>query len=106
MTPTSDTPGPRPLARAGCVRRSPAASAACCDVLAVAPRADGSSLRRTLRQAPREARRWETTTLGYPRHTSDPTLRAIAVEDAAVVDAIASLLIGRGRAGEPSGGRR
>ena len=84
-------------------------------VLGVAALADGSSLVQTLRQARREAAFWGQTTIGYLRHTSDPTLRALAVEDSAALagnrncrcrtagsparrparsDAIASLLIG------------
>ena len=84
-------------------------------VLAVAAIADGLSLLQTLRQARREAALWHTSTLRYLRRTSEPTLRALAVEDAAALvgvsiaalgllvhelggpsssDAIASLLIG------------
>jgi divalent metal cation (Fe/Co/Zn/Cd) transporter len=84
-------------------------------VLAVAALADGGSLVQSLRQARREGALWDQSTLGYLRHTSDPTLRAIAVKDAAAIlgvalasggllvhqlggpaasDAIASLLIG------------
>ena len=84
-------------------------------VLAVAALADGSALVQTLRQARREAALWGASTIGFLRHTSDPTLRALAVEDAAALvglslaaagllvhelggpassDAIASLLIG------------
>jgi cation diffusion facilitator family transporter len=84
-------------------------------VLAVAALADGSALVQTLRQARREAAFWGAPTIGFLRHTSDPTLRALAVEDAAALvglslaaagllvhelggpassDAIASLLIG------------
>lgn len=84
-------------------------------VLAVALLADGTSLARTLWQARREARAWGRPTVAYLRETSDPTLRAIAVEDSAALvgvglaavgilvpalggppaaDAIASLLIG------------
>jgi cation diffusion facilitator family transporter len=84
-------------------------------VLAVAALADGTSLAQGLRQAQREAARWNRSTIAYLRSTSDPTLRAIVVEDAAAVtgvgiaaagllvtalggpasaDAIASLLIG------------
>jgi cation diffusion facilitator family transporter len=84
-------------------------------VLAVAALADGSALVQTLRQARRDAAVWGVPTIGYLRHTSDPTLRALAVEDAAALvglslaaagllvhelggpassDAIASLLIG------------
>jgi cation diffusion facilitator family transporter len=84
-------------------------------VLVVAALADGTSLVRTLRQARREAQSWGLSTVSYLRGTSDPTLRAIAVEDSAALvgvglagigilipalggphgaDAIASLLIG------------
>jgi cation diffusion facilitator family transporter len=84
-------------------------------VLSVAAVADGASLVQTVRQARREAAQWNTSTLRYLRGTSDPTLRALAVEDAAALmgvmiaalgllvhelagpssgDAIASLLIG------------
>ena len=84
-------------------------------VLVVAALADGTSLARTLRQARREARPWGLSTVRYLLGTSDPTLRAIAVEDSAALvgvglagvgilvpalggphgaDAIASLLIG------------
>lgn len=84
-------------------------------VLAVAALADGGSLRQTMRQARREAARWNRPTLAYLRETSDPTLRALAVEDTAALigvaiaaagllvhqlggpaasDAVASLLIG------------
>jgi cation diffusion facilitator family transporter len=84
-------------------------------VLAVAALADGSALVQTLRQARREAALWGAPTIRFLRHTSDPTLRALAVEDAAALvglslaaagllvhelggpessDAIASLLIG------------
>jgi cation diffusion facilitator family transporter len=84
-------------------------------VLAVAALADGSALVQTLRQARRDAALWGVSTIGYLRKTSDPTLRALAVEDSAALvgltlaaagllvhelggpessDAIASLLIG------------
>jgi cation diffusion facilitator family transporter len=84
-------------------------------VLVVAAAADGTSLARTLRQARREARSWGQPTVAYLRESSDPTLRAIAVEDSAALvgvalaaagllipalggpaksDAVASLLIG------------
>jgi cation diffusion facilitator family transporter len=84
-------------------------------VLGVAFLADGSSLIQTLRRAREEAALWHLPTLRFLRHTSEPTLRAIAVEDSAAVmgvglaaagllvhelggpassDAIASLLIG------------
>jgi divalent metal cation (Fe/Co/Zn/Cd) transporter len=62
-------------------------------VLAVAALADGSSLRQTLRQAHREAGRSETT-LDYLPHTSDPTLRAIAVEDAAALVEVGIAAVG------------
>jgi cation diffusion facilitator family transporter len=84
-------------------------------VLAIAFLADGSSLVQTMRQARREAAAWGQSTIRFLRHTSDPTLRARAVEDGAALiglglaaagllvhelggpessDAIASLLIG------------
>jgi cation diffusion facilitator family transporter len=84
-------------------------------VLAVAAIADGSSLAQTVKQARSEAARWGQPTLAYLRHTSEPTLRALAFEDSAALagvaiaatgllihdlggpassDAIASLLIG------------
>jgi divalent metal cation (Fe/Co/Zn/Cd) transporter len=84
-------------------------------VLAIAVLADGTSLAQGLRQARREAALWDRSTFAFLRHTSDPTLRAIVVEDGAAViggvlaaagllvvalggpqsaDAIASLLIG------------
>jgi cation diffusion facilitator family transporter len=84
-------------------------------VLGIAALADGSALLQTLRQARREAALWGLPTARYLRHTSDPTLRALAVEDTAALvglglaalgllvhelggsatsDSIASLLIG------------
>ena len=84
-------------------------------VLAIAALADGTALVQTLRQARREAALWGVSTIRFLRQTSDPTLRALAVEDAAALvglslaaagllvhelggpassDAIASLLIG------------
>ena len=84
-------------------------------VLGIAALADGSALVQTFRQARREAALWGTSTIRFLRHTSDPTLRALAVEDTAALvglalaaagllvhqlggpassDAIASLLIG------------
>jgi len=84
-------------------------------VLGIAALADGTALVQTMRQARREAALWEVSTIRYLRHTSDPTLRALAVEDTAALiglglaaagllvhelggpassDAIASLLIG------------
>jgi cation diffusion facilitator family transporter len=84
-------------------------------VLGIAALADGTALIQTMRQARREAALWDLPTIRYLRHTSDPTLRALAVEDTAALiglglaatgllvhelggpassDAIASLLIG------------
>jgi cation diffusion facilitator family transporter len=84
-------------------------------VLAVAAVGDGTSLAQTVREARREARNRGASTIAHLRHTSDPTLRALAVEDSAALigvaiaatgllvqqlggpsssDAIASLLIG------------
>jgi cation diffusion facilitator family transporter len=84
-------------------------------VLAVAFAADGISLLQSLAQTRREAAQWGQSTSSFLRQTSDPTLRAIVVEDAAALiglaiaagglllhqfaglanaDAIAALLIG------------
>ena len=84
-------------------------------VLAVAFSADGISLLQGLTQARREAAEWGESTTSFLRQTSDPTLRAIVVEDVAALiglalaaaglllhqfaglanaDAIAALLIG------------
>jgi cation diffusion facilitator family transporter len=84
-------------------------------VLGIAALADGTALLQTLRQARIEAAQWGLRTVSYLRYTSDPTLRALAVEDTAALvglalaasgllvqelggpaasDAIASLLIG------------
>jgi cation diffusion facilitator family transporter len=84
-------------------------------VLGIAALADGTALVQTMRQARREAALWDLPTIRFLRHTSDPTLRALAVEDSAALiglglaaagllvhelggpassDAIASLLIG------------
>ena len=52
-------------------------------VLAVAFSADGISLLQGLTQARREAAQWGESTTSFLRHTSDPTLRAIVVEDIA-----------------------
>ena len=38
-----------------------------------------------MRQARREAALWGVPTIRYLRHTSDPTLRALAVEDTAAL---------------------
>jgi cation diffusion facilitator family transporter len=58
-------------------------------VLGVAAAADGTSLVQTLTQARREAAFWGRSTLGYLRHTSEPTLRALAVEDTAALIGVA-----------------
>ncbi len=84
-------------------------------VLGIAALADGTALVQTMRQARREAALWDLPTIRFLRHTSDPTLSALAVEDTAALmglglaaagllvhelggpassDAIASLLIG------------
>src|SRR3954466_12231101 len=84
-------------------------------VLGIAALADGTALVQTMRQARREAALWDLPTIRFLRHTSDPTLRALAVEDTAALaglglaasgllvhqlggpvasDAIASVLIG------------
>ena len=84
-------------------------------VLAVAFVAEGTSLLQSLAQARREAALWDESTVDFLRHTSEPTLRAIVVEDGAALiglglaavglllhefaglknaDAIAALLIG------------
>jgi divalent metal cation (Fe/Co/Zn/Cd) transporter len=84
-------------------------------VLAIAAFGDGASLTQTMREARQEARRRGASTIEYLRNTSEPTLRALAVEDSAALigvaiaaagllvrqlggpsssDAIASLLIG------------
>jgi cation diffusion facilitator family transporter len=84
-------------------------------VLAVAFVADGTSLLQSLAQTRREAALWGESPASFLRNTSDPTLRAIVVEDTAALvglalaaaglllhqfadlanaDAIAALLIG------------
>jgi cation diffusion facilitator family transporter len=84
-------------------------------VLAVAFAADGLSLLQSLAQTRREAAEWGESPMAFLRQTSDPTLRAIVVEDMAALvgivlaagglllhqfaglvnaDAIAALLIG------------
>jgi len=84
-------------------------------VLAVAFAADGTSLLQSLAQTRREAALWGESTIDFLRQTSEPTLRAIVVEDSAALvglalaagglllhqfaglqnaDAIAALLIG------------
>jgi cation diffusion facilitator family transporter len=63
-------------------------------VLAVAAIADGASLAQTVRQARREATLWNISTLGYLWGTSEPTLRALAVEDAAALVGVAIAALG------------
>ncbi|MEY2434755.1 MAG: hypothetical protein QOC92_4480 [Acidimicrobiaceae bacterium] len=84
-------------------------------VLGVAFLADGISLAASLATTRREAAQWDVSIVGFLRRTSDPTLRALVVEDTAALigvglaaaglflhqvfgltdaDAIASLLIG------------
>jgi cation diffusion facilitator family transporter len=84
-------------------------------VLGVAALADGTSFLQTMNQARREAAFWSVPTVFHLRRSSDPTLRALAVEDGAALagvviagvgllvvelggpvaaDAIATLLIG------------
>jgi cation diffusion facilitator family transporter len=58
-------------------------------VLGVAFIADGISLLQSLAQARREAPLWGESTTSFLRHTSDPTLRAIVVEDAAALAGLA-----------------
>jgi cation diffusion facilitator family transporter len=58
-------------------------------VLGVAFAADGASLLQSLAQARREAPLWGESTMSFLRHTSDPTLRAIVVEDAAAIAGLA-----------------
>jgi cation diffusion facilitator family transporter len=66
-------------------------------VLAIAFAADGVSLLQGLAQTRREAALWGESPTAFLRHTSDPTLRAIVVEDVAallgVVLAAAGLLL-------------
>jgi cation diffusion facilitator family transporter len=66
-------------------------------VLAIAFAADGVSLLQGLAQTRREAALWGESPTAFLRHTSDPTLRAIVVEDTAalvgVVLAAAGLLL-------------
>jgi cation diffusion facilitator family transporter len=58
-------------------------------VLAVAFAADGISLLQSLAQTRREAALWGESTTHFLRHTSEPTLRAIVVEDTAALVGIA-----------------
>lgn len=58
-------------------------------VLAVAFAADGISLLQSLAQTRREAALWGESTTSFLRQTSDPTLRAIVVEDAAALVGVA-----------------
>ena len=59
-------------------------------VLAVAFIADGVSLLQSFAQTRREAALWDESPTSFLRHTTDPTLRAIVVEDTA---ALAGLVI-------------
>jgi cation diffusion facilitator family transporter len=58
-------------------------------VLVIAAIADGASLAQTMRQARREAATWAGSTIAYLRKTSEPTLRALAVEDTAALVGVA-----------------
>jgi cation diffusion facilitator family transporter len=58
-------------------------------VLAVAFVADGTSLLQALAQTRREAALWGESTVDFLRHTSEPTLRAIVVEDSAALIGVA-----------------
>jgi cation diffusion facilitator family transporter len=58
-------------------------------VLGVALAADGASLVQGLAQARREAALWGESTVPFLRQTSDPTLRAIVVEDVAALAGVA-----------------
>jgi cation diffusion facilitator family transporter len=63
-------------------------------VLAVAFVADGTSLLQSLAQARREAALWDGSTVDFLRHTSEPTLRAIVVEDGAALIGLALAAVG------------
>jgi cation diffusion facilitator family transporter len=54
-------------------------------VLAVAFASDGTALVVSLTAAKREAALWGQPTVSFLRHTSDPTLRALVVEDSAAL---------------------
>jgi cation diffusion facilitator family transporter len=58
-------------------------------VLGLAFAADGASLLQGVAQARREAALWGESTASFLRQTSDPTLRAIVVEDAAALAGVA-----------------
>jgi cation diffusion facilitator family transporter len=58
-------------------------------VLAVAFAADGTSLLQSLAQTRREAALWGESTTDFLRHTSEPTMRAIVVEDGAALVGLA-----------------
>jgi len=68
-------------------------------VLAISFAADGTSWLRSLRQAIRQAREYDTTLKRYLRQASDPVVRAILVEDSAALIglllAAAGLLLSR-----------
>jgi len=63
-------------------------------VLGIAFAADGASLLQGLGQARREAVLWGESTVSFLRQTSDPTLRAIVVEDAAALAGVALAAVG------------
>ncbi len=63
-------------------------------VLAIAFVADGTSLLQSLAQTRREAALWGESTLEFLRHTSEPTLRAIVVEDSAALVGVALAAVG------------
>ncbi|HEY6680473.1 MAG TPA: cation diffusion facilitator family transporter, partial [Actinomycetota bacterium] len=63
-------------------------------VLAVALAAEGTSLLQSLAQARREAALWNEPTVDFLRHTSEPTLRAIVVEDGAALVGLALAAVG------------
>jgi len=63
-------------------------------VLAVAFVADGTSLLQSLAQTRREAALWGESTTDFLRHTSEPTLRAIVVEDGAALVGLALAAVG------------
>jgi cation diffusion facilitator family transporter len=54
-------------------------------VLAIAFAADGASLLASLATTRREAARWDVSVVTFLRTTSDPTLRALVVEDSAAL---------------------
>ena len=63
-------------------------------VLAVAFVAEGTSLLQSLAQARREAALWDASTVDFLRHTSEPTLRAIVVEDGSALIGLSLAAVG------------